>query len=153
LTRGSLAATDAPVYNRPMESEPASPARGARVRVWRDTAAAVVFHGLEFACLLFALVRLPDLGALLGALDGAPPGAPARFVAEACAFVREEQIRLALLLIPFLVFDALVMAWLWRAPDPRGAKLWFTAIGLVPVAVLAAVVAAALVPIVEAYLR
>jgi len=136
-----------------MEIEQAPPARGTRGRVWRDTAASVVFHGLEFGCLLFVLARFPDLGALLGTLDTAPPGALTRLVIDACAFARAEQIRLALLLMPFLALDAAVMAWLWRAPDPRAAKLWFTAIGALPVAVLAAVVAAALVPLGEALMR
>ncbi len=136
-----------------MEFEKESPARGARGRAWRDTVASVVFHGLEFGCLLFALARFPDLDALLGTLDTAPPGALTRLVIDACAFARAEQIRLALLLAAFLAFDTTMMAWLWRAPNPRAARLWFTAVAALPVAALAAIVAAVLVPLGEALMR
>ncbi len=129
-------------------SAPTPRAHGAR-----DVFASVVFHSMEYFCLLLVLDRIPLFSAIFAERGAMAHTAASRTLFDICDFVATQHLFLLWAFLSFVSIDAVVMWRLWRAPKPWAARLWFTAIAIVPLIALAGILAALGLPLGDALAR
>lgn len=129
-------------------SNPTPRAHGAR-----DVFASVVFHGLEYFCLLLILDRIPLFSAMFAERGAMTHTAASRMLFDICDFVATQHFFLLWAFLAFVSIDAIIMVRLWYAPKTWAARLWFTMIAIVPLAGLAGILVTLGLPLGDALAR